>query len=56
MYRGIVGVLLALTIGPSTALAEDMKLPPLQRQPTPQALIDEHLDALNKCDWNRIMA
>ena len=32
------------------------KLPPLQRQPTPQAVIDEHLDALNKCDWNRIMA
>ena len=32
------------------------KLPPLQRQPTPQAVIDEHLDALNKCDWKRIMA
>jgi hypothetical protein len=56
MYRAIVGVLLALTVGPSLALAEDMKLPPLQRQPTPQAVIDEHLDALNKCDWKRIMA
>ena len=33
-----------------------MKLPPLKRQPTPQAVIDEHMDALNKCDWNRIMA
>ena len=27
-----------------------------QKQPTPQAVIDEHVDALNKCDWNRIMA
>ena len=33
-----------------------MKLPELKRQPTPQAVLDEHLDALNKCDWNRIMA
>jgi hypothetical protein len=56
MHRTIIGVLLALAMGSSTALAEDMKLPPLQRQPTPQAVIDEHLDALNKCDWNRLMA
>jgi hypothetical protein len=33
-----------------------MKLPPLKKQSTPQAVIDEHMDALNKCDWNRIMA
>ena len=46
----------ALTIGSSIAFAEDLKLPPLQRQPTPQAVISEHFDALNKCDWNRIMA
>jgi hypothetical protein len=38
------------------AFADDMKLPELKRQPTPQAVLDEHLDALNKCDWNRIMA
>jgi hypothetical protein len=56
MHRTIIGVLLALGMGSSTALGEDMKLPPLQRQPTPQAVIDEHLDALNKCDWNRLMA
>ena len=29
---------------------------PLKKQPTPQAVIDEHMDALNKCDWNRLMA
>ena len=37
---------LALSIGSSIALAEDMKLPPLKKQPTPQAAIDEHVDAL----------
>ena len=47
---------LVLSIGSSIALAEDMKLPPLKKQPTPQAVIDEHVDALYKCDWNRIMA
>jgi ketosteroid isomerase-like protein len=36
--------------------AEPMKLPPLKKQPTVQKVIDEHLDALNKCDWNRLMA
>ncbi len=38
------------------ALSADMALPPLVTQPTPQAVVAEHLDALNKCDWNRIMA
>jgi hypothetical protein len=33
-----------------------MTLPPLQRQRTPQAVVDEHIDALNKCDFARLMA
>lgn len=56
MWRLVVVALLALPLGSSVALAEDMKLPPLKKQPTPQAVIDEHMDALNKCDWNRLMA
>jgi SnoaL-like domain len=36
--------------------AETIKFPPLKKQPTAQKVIDEHLDALNKCDWNRLMA
>jgi hypothetical protein len=55
MWRLVAVALLALPLG-SIALAEDMKLPPLKKQPTPQAVIDEHMDALNKCDWNRLMA
>lgn len=31
-------------------------LPPIQRRATPQAVVDEHLDAINKCDWTRLMA
>ena len=49
MLRLIGVALMALPIGSSIALAEDLKLPPLKRQSTPQAVIDEHMDALNKC-------
>jgi hypothetical protein len=31
-------------------------LPPIKRQATPKAVVDEHLDAINTCDWQRIMA
>lgn len=52
-------ILIALSIavgalGVSTAFAAD--LPQLVQQPSPQQVVDEHLDALNKCDWNRLMA
>ena len=33
-----------------------MNLPPFRKQPTPQAVVDEHLDALNRGDWERLMA
>jgi SnoaL-like domain len=56
MSRLVVVVLFASAIGPAMVLAEDLKLPPLQKQSTPQAVISEHFDALNKCDWNRLMA
>ena len=31
-------------------------LPDLKPQPTPKAVVDEHLDALNRGDWSRLMA
>ena len=31
-------------------------LPPIKRFPTPQAVVDEHLAAINRCDWTRLMA
>ena len=32
------------------------KMPELKTQATPQAVVDEHLDALNRGDWQRLMA
>jgi hypothetical protein len=48
--------LVALLLGAGSATAGDMKLPELVRQDSPQAVVDEHLAALNACDWNRLMA
>jgi ketosteroid isomerase-like protein len=46
-----------ISLGAISALAaETMKLPQPKKQATAQKVIDEHLDALNKCDWNRLMA
>lgn len=47
-----VGLLLAT----GWASAEEMTLPELVKQDSPQAVVDEHLDALNECDWDRLMA
>jgi hypothetical protein len=43
----------AATIMSPTLASE---LPPLAPQPSPQQVVDEHLDALNTCDWDRLMA
>lgn len=36
--------------------AKNMPLPPTRTQETVQAIVNEHIDALNQCDWNRVMA
>jgi hypothetical protein len=54
MYKTLT--LAIATLFAASAQAEDMALPPLKAQGTPQAVIDEHIDALNNCDWNRLMA
>lgn len=51
--------LLAATLfiaSPAATPAFSDELPALVPQPSPQQVVDEHLDALNKCDWNRLMA
>jgi hypothetical protein len=50
---------LALSVALTAALAAQTgtsKLPPLKRQATPKAVVDEHLAAINRCDWTRLMA
>ena len=39
---------------PAVAIAQSA-LPEIKRQPSAQAVLDEHM-ALNHCDWNRILA
>src|ERR1700721_162474 len=46
---GFVGAAPVIAVAQST-------LPEIKRQATAQAVLDEHMDALNHCDWNRIVA
>jgi hypothetical protein len=50
-----VAIMLTIAAGGVAARAE-MKLPDLKKQSSAQAVLDEHLAALNKCDWNRLLA
>ena len=36
--------------------AQTPQLPALKKQLTPDAVVKEHIAALNACDWNRLMA
>lgn len=47
---------IGLLFGAGSASAADMALPELVKQDSPQTVVDEHLDALNECDWDRLMA
>lgn len=48
-----IAALLLVAIAPAAA---QTALPPMKTQPNPQRVVDEHLDALNACAWDRIMA
>lgn len=50
-----IAAMLALA-GAASIAAADMTLPALEKQSSAKAVFDEHLAALNKCDWNRIVA
>jgi SnoaL-like domain len=54
-YFGIAIMLVTLTLA-SGVEAADTQLPEIKTPATPQAVLDEHLDALNKCDWDRLVA
>jgi ketosteroid isomerase-like protein len=52
--KSVASIVLALVAGPFAVHAAE--LPELKKQSSAKAVLDEHLDALNKCDWNRIVA
>jgi hypothetical protein len=47
-----------LILGASAANGQDEKrpLPPLKLQPNAELVTFEHIEALNACDWDRLMA
>jgi hypothetical protein len=49
-------VALAWTAACTTGQSDTAVLPPLKTQPTAAAVLAEHLDALNSCNWERLMA
>ena len=57
LFSVCVALALALTdVHGTRQVASGKVLPSLKRQATPKAVVDEHLDALNRCDWTRPMA
>ena len=54
-YSRAAALLLSLS-GVLCAQTAAGKLPPLKKQPDAKAVVNEHLDAIKHCDWNRVMA
>ena len=54
MHRTLIAAMASFVA--VSAQAADMALPPLKAQSGAQMVVDEHIDALNQCDWNRLMA
>jgi len=56
--RYLAAGMLAVFLGTLSAGASQTgsALPPIKRMKTPQAVVDEHLAAVNSCDWARAMA
>jgi|tagenome__1003787_1003787.scaffolds.fasta_scaffold20525125_1 hypothetical protein len=46
----------AVALVSSSPVWSQAVLPELKKQPSAQAVLNEHFDALNHCDWNRIVA
>ena len=49
-------ILICAALLATPATAEDMKMPDLMKQTGATAITDEHIAALNACDWTRLMA
>jgi hypothetical protein len=51
-YAGIFGMFASA----SAWSAQPAQLPPMKAQATPEKVLAEHLDAVDKSDWNRLVA
>jgi hypothetical protein len=53
-HFGVCGSILTVAVA-TGALAQQATLPPLKRQGSPEAVVKEHMAAINACDWKRIL-
>ena len=51
-----IGTAAAAAIASQAIAQEAQELPPLATQPNAEMVTFEHIEALNECDWNRLMA
>lgn len=51
-----VAAVLTFTAGTAAHAADTTTLPPMKKQATPEKVLAEHLDAVVKSDWNRLVA
>ena len=54
-HFAVCGVIVVLGVALCT-LAQEPQLPPLRRQASAEAVVHEHMAAINACDWKRIVA
>jgi hypothetical protein len=54
--RSTMAGILGLCASAGAWSAEPMQLPPMKKQATPEKVLAEHLDAVEKSDWNRLVA
>lgn len=55
-YQWTAAAVFGLLCYGSAWATEPMKLPPMKAQATPEKVLAEHLDAVDKSDWNRLVA
>ena len=49
-------MMITVSLLTAAAFPQSASLPPLKRQPTPEAVVKEHLAAINACAWDRLLA
>jgi len=53
--KKLISLVILIGLGFSSPVSAQ-SLPPIRARETVQAVVNEHIDALNRCDWTRVMA
>ena len=52
----VIALVVIIASGVAVVASASQGPPPVDRQPSPEAVVAEHIDALNNCDVDRLMA